>query len=234
MFGILKEDAKLPATTTFSFPATFKLQMMKEIDITTGEQIKDAQHKEKDSEGSLDYTVTLSEGRGFVAGFELEGSIYDRSQMGGAPLASLMFVPPSDLAQLSVGFLAPSKEFVGAGTDVELLGESAEGEVYGIVRANVKKGERQTFVVAFGSRAERDAALAAKDAESQAASEAARQSTVLGWLTTPAGLIVSVTALIIALAVVAVVVLLRQQQRQRALATEAADADWSDAEDEEE
>jgi hypothetical protein len=215
LYASIAEGAALPASIRFSLPSTFKVKMMKALDPETGERGEDLDFTTQASENEIgtEYSVSLISQRVFIAGFEIEGTLYDRStQMGDSPIASMMFIPPNNLDILTMAFVAPSYDYVGAGADVQFLGEADGGEMYGIVRENVKEGEVESFAVAFAPRADRDAALAAMDEAEAAAAEAARQATWWYWFTTPAGMVVIGAALVLLIAVVALVVLLKRKK----------------------
>jgi len=216
--GVVSDEVALPVTVSFSLPAGFELKMLKGFDTATGEQLDDASYTVAESEASSKYHVTLTAGRGFTAGFDVAGSVYDRgTQMGDSALASMMFVPPNDLESLVVGFVAPSEDYVGAGTDVQLLGESDDGEIYGIIRENVTGGEIQDFVVAFAKRENRDAAFAEIMEAEATAAELARQQTFGYWITSPRGVLSAGVGLALLIAIVLLVVVVRKQlaaQRQ--------------------
>ena len=127
-------------------------------------------------------------------------------EMGDNPLAMFTFVAPNDLEMLGVGFVAPSVEHVGAGRDVVFIAETDEGEVYGIIRENVPGGELQEFVIAFGSREARDAALA----EAMGSEEAT--PTALDWFTTPTGMVIVGSTVVLLVAVALFVVVMRRGQ----------------------
>ena len=207
IYGFIDPETPLPATVQFSFVSSFTLESLHELDDKSGDRGKQLEYTATEtSEISTTYTLTLETNHSFFAGFAIGEPIFDReSQMGGsAPLASLMIMPPNDLSLLIVGFVAPSKDFVGAGTDVILLDEDDTGaEIYGMVFENVKKGEMKNVVVAFASREKRDAALEEASAEASAAAEAARQQTLLYKLTRPLALITMGAIVILAIAVFA-------------------------------
>jgi hypothetical protein len=215
VYGSIAEDASLPASIRFSLPSTFDIKMLKSFDMETGKQGDDLEYTTaaSDNEIGTEYSISLTAQRTFIAGFEIEGTMYDRTtQMGDSPIASMMFIPPNDLERLVVGFVAPSVDYIGAGSDVVFLGETADGEVYGIVRENVKADEVESFAVAFALRADRDDALAAAAEAEAAAAEAARQATWGYWFTTPAGMVVVGATLALLLSIVALVVLLKRKK----------------------
>jgi len=191
IYGGVDPDTTLPTTVRFSFLTSFKLEEIAEVNTETGERLGELRYTAEEDNMSTVYTFTLTKGRGFFAGLFIEDPIFDRStQMGEtAPLASLMISPLDDLKTLTVGFVAPSVDYVGSGTEVVYIGTDEDGkEIYGIPRTDVKAGEMQSFVVAFTSREKRDAALEEKSAEASAAAEAARQQTLAYKLTTPLSL----------------------------------------------
>ncbi|MDR1775225.1 MAG: hypothetical protein LBS17_02010 [Actinomycetes bacterium] len=167
--GGISMHNSFPCVVTFSLPSTFKPGEMTEVDTSSGAPLENGtiEYSKKTENGSTVYSLTLTKSFGFMAHFTVDGTVFDRTtQMGENPIASMMFMPDSDLNTLVIGFESPSADLIGAGTDVQLLGESEDGgEVYGIVYQNTPKGERQTAVVAFASRANRDAALAEQEAK---------------------------------------------------------------------
>jgi len=214
-YGTLPDDAILPATVRFSLPSGFVVKMINEINPETLQIDSDVLYTTTKTEMSTTYYVTVATKRTFVAGFEVEGSIYDRTtEMGDSPIASMMFTPPNDLERITMGFVAPSKDYVGAGKDVTFLGESDTGEIYGIARKNVKEGEMLEFVVAFAPRAQRDAALA-EQAASEA--EAAHQETFGYWITSPIGLTIAGIGIALVSALALILWLLGKQRTKPSL-----------------
>jgi hypothetical protein len=141
------------------------------------------------------------------------------------PIATMMFNPPNDLSSLTIGFVAPSPEHIGAGnaTDdgsvqVQLLAQAEDGaEIYGATLPDVKEGEMQSITVAFASRESRDSALAASEAERLAAEEAARQATFAYWISTPMGMVVGGAVVVIVLAIAAIAAVFFMQKRSQGI-----------------
>lgn len=212
--GVISEDIALPATVRFSLPNGFVFAEVVEFDTVTGDRLSDASYSADVSENSTVYLVTLSEGHGFTAGFDLDGSVFEQAdEMAGVYLASFMFMPSEDLESLTIGFVAPNREYIGAGTDVIFLGEADDGEVYGIIREDVKKGEMQDFVIAFTLRSNRDAALAEQAAAEAAAAELAKQQTFGYWITSPTGLITIGLSSALIISFGAFILLIRKQRK---------------------
>ena len=227
--GTVDPYTPLPAKVRFYFQSDYVLGDMQQVDFDTGEIIGPANYEAAPDE-NLDftnltaYTVELTEGTVFSAGFSLDALLFaEDAQMGDSPLASFNFVPPNDLYGLIVGFVSPSPDRVGAGgqEDVVLIGETEEGEVYGIVRENVPGGEVQDYLVAFGSREARDAALAEAAAAAAASEEPTptAMSRAADWATSPLGLVL-IGASVVLIASVAVIVVLALRKRG---------ADWDDS-----
>jgi len=223
VYGMLNpEEAELPVTVNFGFLEGFEFKTLLHIDVETGESLSEIEPETSTQEFEeatiVNYTFTLTESYVFFAGFEVAGGIFDwETEMGDSPLAHFAYLPPNDLDWLTVGFISPSPALIGAGADVEFLEIMEQGELYGITRFDVPEGELQDFVVAFGSRAARDAAIEAAIAEEEAAAEAQRLAedhwyrfTV--WATSPVGLVVLGTAVVV-LSIVAVVIVLVLKQR---------------------
>jgi len=234
IWGLVDPDTtELPATVSFQFLEGFTFKQLNGFNIETLEHKDDIEPETKLVDGSIEYTFTLSEDFGFFAGFEIPGGVFEVTpEMGNTPLGHFAFIPPNDLEALTVGFVSPSPELVGAGTDVYFLIELEEGELYGITRTDVSGGEVQEFTIAFGSRAARDEALAAAAEAEAAAAEAQRRADdpwyrFTSWLTSPIGLITSGGAVIV-IAVTAIVVVLLINQRSRGTDDDDSDNDADD------
>jgi len=222
--GTIDPYTPLPAQVRFYFQNEYVLGDMQQVDFDTGEIIGPIEYttivgENEDFENLTTYVVELTEGTVFSAGFSIDTLLFaEESQMGDSPLATFNFVPPNDLFGLVVGFVSPSEDRVGAGgqEDVVLIGETDEGEVYGVVRENVPGGEVQDYLIAFGSREARDAALAAAaEAAEAAASEEATPTAwgrAVNWATTPLGLVL-IGAGVVLVAAVAVIVVLALRRR---------------------
>jgi hypothetical protein len=219
VYGAIDPYTPLPAQVSFHFIEEFDVSMIEETSFETGEPLGEIDFSYRASdlaefENLVTYTFTLTEDHSFVAGFSIEAALFDtETEMGDAPLASFAFVPPNDLQGLVVGFVAPSPEHVGAGgrEDVILLADTEDGEIYGIVREDVPGGTLQEYLIAFGSRESRDAALA----EAAAAEAASAEATpgISDWITSPTGLISIGSALIFLVTVALIIILLTRQQK---------------------
>lgn len=224
--GAIDPYTPLPAEVSFYFVEDYELGLLEQVNFDTGEMAGEISHRTSDSdledfENLTKYSFILTEHHAFSAGLSIGVSFFDFEEaMGGLPIASFTFVPPNDLYGLVIGFVSPDYELVGAGTDIVLIGETDEGEVYGVIREDVPGGELQEFVVAFGLRETRDAALAA-------AAEASEETTptALDWFTTPTGMIIAggTVVLVIAIAFIAVLIL-----RQKKTGADDGDDDGSD------
>jgi len=206
----------LPAKVMFHFADDYRLSMLEQLDFDTGEPLGELEYTSGPSSledfGNLTtYTFTLTEGHIFSAGFEIPLYLFDpEMRMGDSPLASFSFVPPNDLDGLVVGFVSPSPDLVGAGGQdpVQLVGETEEGEIYAVIREAVPGGELQEYLVAFGSRDARDAALAAAEGSIEETPTAMSRAT--DWLSSPTGLIIVGSALVLLIAVVLIVIVLKR------------------------
>ncbi|MCL2525433.1 MAG: hypothetical protein FWE46_00010 [Coriobacteriia bacterium] len=204
--GAIDPYTPLPAKVKFYFADDYVLESAEQVDFDSGDVIGDISHdsapsESEDFENLTTYTLELTEGHVFNVGFSIPVQLFaTEAQMGDSPLASFSFVPADDLYGLVVGFVSPSPDLVGAGgqEQVQLIGETEEGEVYGIVRENVAAGELQEYLIAFGSRADRDAALAAA-AEAEAASVETTPS-AFAWFTTPTGMTITGVVLVLVIA----------------------------------
>jgi len=228
--GVIDPYTPLPATVHFHFAEDYELGSLEQVDFHTGDVLGDLDYTRapsdlEDFENLATFTFTLTEGHVFYAGLSIPLPLFDTEmEMGDSPLVSFNFVPPNDLYGLVVGFVAPSPDHVGAGgqEDVVLVGETDEGEVYGIVREDVPGGELQEYLIAFGSREARDAALA--EAAAAAAAEGEGEAGPFAWFTTPMGMIITGASIVIIVAVVLIIVVTSRQK------DDGGDADVDDDE----
>ncbi|MCL2437899.1 MAG: hypothetical protein FWC99_02245 [Coriobacteriia bacterium] len=220
LVGSIDPYTPLPAQVKFYFIEDFELGVLEELDFDTRELLNGLEYEATPSEleefeNLTTYSFTLTEGHTFSANFAMDAVLFDtESEMGDAPLASFTFVPPNDLYGLVVGFVSPSPDRVGAGgqEEVVLLADTEDGEIYGIVRENVPGGVLQEYLIAFGSREARDAALA----EAAAAAEISQETTpsAMAWFTTPTGLIIMGSTLVLLAATTLIVVLIVRQKKE--------------------
>ena len=220
MTGAIDPYTPLPAKVMFYFAEDFQLNMLEQADFDTGESLGDLEYvsgptAHEDFENLTTYTFELTEGHVFNAGLEISLPLFDTEAMpiGDSPMGSFSFVPPNDLYGLVVGFVAPSEDRVGVSAGEEstvLLGETEEGEIYGIVRENVPGDELQEYLIAFGSREARDAALAAATAEGSIEGTPTAVDNAVAWLSSPFGMIVAGSILVLAIAGTLIVVLWRR------------------------
>ena len=212
VFGFVNPELELPVEVKFYFVEDYELSLLDQLPDDTTMVVEQNALEFRSSPAELDafenltkYSFTLTEGHSFVAGFSINLPLFDiEMEMGDNPLAMFTFVPPNDLIELGVGFVSPSFEHVGAGTDVLFIGETDEGEIYGIIRQNVPGGELQEFVIAFGSRESRDAAIAAAMGSEEAT------PTALDWFTTPVGMVAVGSTVVLLVAVALFVVVMRR------------------------
>ena len=215
VFGFVDPELELPVEVKFYFVEDYELSLLDQLPDGVTMVVEQNALEYESAPADLDafenltkYSFTLTEGHSFVAGFSIDLPLFDiEMEMGDNPLAMFTFVPPNDLAELGVGFVSPSFEFVGAGRDVVFIGETDEGEIYGIIRQDVPGGELQEFVIAFGSRESRDAALAAAMGSEEAA------ATVLEWVATPVGMVAVGSAVVLLVAVALFVVVMMRRGR---------------------
>ena len=227
VFGFVDPELELPVEVKFYFVEDYELSLLDQMPNDTTIIVEQNALEYSSSPADLDdfenltkYSFTLTEGHSFVAGFSIGLPLFEiEMEMGDSPLAMFTFVAPNDLEVLGVGFVSPSFERVGAGTDVIFIGETDEGEIYGIIREDVPGGELQEFVIAFGSREARDAALAAAAGPEEAA------PTVLDWFTTPVGMVAVGSVVVLLVAVVLFVVVMR---RSKGVVVEGDDDDFGD------
>ncbi|MCL2746541.1 MAG: hypothetical protein FWE48_05595 [Coriobacteriia bacterium] len=218
--GAIDPYTPLPAKVMFYFGDDYELNMLEQLDFDTGESLGELEYVSgpsalDDFENLTTYTFSLTEGHVFNAGFEIPLALFDPEMaMGDSPLAAFTFVPPNDLYGLVVGIVSPSPDLVGAGGQeaAVLIGETDEGEIYGIVREDVPGGELQEYLIAFGSREARDAALAAA-AETAEETTPTAMGRVGDWFSSPAGMIIAGSALVLLIALVLVVILVARQRR---------------------
>jgi len=244
VFGFVDPELELPVEVKFYFVEGYDLNLLDQMPADNSIVVEQNALEYTAEPANLDnfenltkYSFTLSEGHVFVAGFSIPAPLFDiEQQMGNNPLAMFTFVPPNDLAELGVGFIAPSPDFVGAGPDTVFIGEADEGEIYGIIRENVSGGVLQEFVIAFGSRESRDAQLAALMASEEAT------PTVMDWFTTPVGMVTVGSTAVLLVAVALFIVLMRRNKAVVAednndfgdegeLADDSEDDELADAED---
>jgi len=231
--GAIDPYTPLPATVMFHFGNDYELSMLDQMNFDTGDSLGELEYTAgpsnlDDFENLTTYTFTLTEGHVFNAGFEIPLFLFDPDvAMGGSPLASFNFVPPNDLYGLVVAFVSPSPDLVGAGGQepVQLIGETEEGELYAIIREDVPGGELQEYLIAFGSREARDAALAEAEAISVETTPTA-MGNAIAWLNSPTGMIIAGSTLVLLIATVLIVVVLKRQRGE-----DATDGDDSDPAD---
>jgi len=212
VFGFVDPGLELPLEVKFYFVEDYELSLLDQLPDDTTMVVEQNALEFTSSPAELEafenlvkYSFTLTEGHSFVAGFSIDLPLFDiEMEMGNNPLAMFTFVPPNDLLELGVGFVSPGFEHVGAGTDVVFIGETDEGEIYGIIRENVPGGELQEFVIAFGSRESRDAVLAAATGSEEAA------PTAMDWFTTPVGMVAVGSAAVLLVAVALFIVVMRR------------------------
>ena len=215
VFGSVNPELELPVDVKFYFVEGYELSLLDQMPIDSTLVVEQnaleytrAPSDLEDFENLVKYSFTLTEGHAFVAGLSIDLPLFEiEMEMGDSPLALFTFVPPNDLEVLGVGFVAPSFEHVGAGSDVVFIGETDEGEIYGIIRENVPGGELQEFVIAFGSRESRDAQLAALMASEEAT------PTALDWFTTPAGMVITGSTVVLLIAVALFIVVMRRNRK---------------------
>jgi len=220
VMGIIDPYTPLPVKVMFHFGDDYELSMLEQLDFDTGESRGELEYVSGpsnlgDFENLTTYTFTLTEGHIFNAGFEIPLALFDPEMvMGDSPLASFNFVPPNDLYGLVVGIVAPNPDLVGAGGQetVQLLDETDEGEIYGIVREDVPGGELQEYLIAFGSREARDAALAAAGEDTEETTPTA-MGRVGDWLLSPAAMIIAGSALVLLIALVLAGILMARQRQ---------------------
>ena len=215
LFGFIDPDTPLPAEVSFYFVEDYELNLLDQLpnDVTMVVEQNALEYtaepsEREDFENLTRYSFELTEGHVFVAGFDIDVSLFEFEEaMGGLPIATFTFVPPNDLLELGIGFVSPDFELVGAGRDVVFIGESDEGEIYGVVRQDVPRGELQEVVVAFATRESRDAQLAA-------AAEASEEATptAMDWLTTPVGMVTVGSAVVLLIAVALFIVIMRRNK----------------------
>jgi len=214
VFGFVDPELELPVDVKFYFVEDYDLNLLDQMPADTSIIVEQNALEYSAEPANLEgfenltkYSFTLTEGHVFIAGFSIPSPLFDiEQQMGSSPLAMFTFVPPNDLAELGVGFVAPSPEFVGAGPDTVFIGEADEGEIYGIIRENVPGGELQEFVIAFGSRESRDAQLAIAMASEEAT------PTALDWFTTTTGMVITGSAVVLLVAIALFIVVMRRNK----------------------
>gem|GEM_PF-2877112 len=233
VYGLVDpEEVELPVTVSFGFLEMFEFKQLAEMGFETGQMLGDIEFDSTevitaDDGSEVIYTLTLTEGHGFFAGFEIDSLLYDRStEMGDMPMAYFIYLPLTDLPVLTVGFISPSPELIGAGADVELLAQLEDGELYGITRFDVSPDEPQEFTVAFASRASRDAALAAAAEAERLADDPWYQ--IRTWIASPIG-IATVGLSIAVLAGITMVVVLMLNQRKKSSDNYDYDYDYEDS-----
>ena len=235
LVGFIDPYTPLPVQVMFHFTDGFSLQTLEELDFDTRESLGELEYASgpsdlEDFENLTTYAFTLTEGHVFNAGFEIPLPLFGHDAMMGedAALATFSFVPPNDLYGLEVGFISPSPDLVGAGGQEErvvLLFETEDGEeVYGIIRENVPGGELQDYIIAFASRASRDAALAGADSEDGG-------SGVLDWLTSPEGMIIT-GAVVVAIVAAGLIIVVVSRQKNAGDAGDIDDEGDDDYDDE--
>jgi len=236
--GAIDPYTPLPAKVMFHFGDGYELSMLEQLDFNTGESLGELEYASGPStlenfENLTTYTFTLTDGHMFNAGFEIPLALFDPEMtMGDSPLAAFSFVPPNDLSGLIVGIVAPSPDLVGAGGQeaVHLIGETDEGEIYGIVRENVPGEELQEYLIAFGSREARDAALAAADADVPEEATPTAMGRMGDWLLSPTGIISAGSVLVLLIVIVLAVILVRGQRYSDNEFDEGLDDEDPDAE----
>ena len=212
VFGFVDPELELPVEVKFYFVEGYELNLLDQMPADVTFVVEQNALEFRSSPAELDafenlvqYSFILTEGHSFVAGFSIDLPLFEiEMEMGNNPLALFTFVPPNDLEALGVGFVAPSIEHVGAGRDVVFIADTDEGEVYGIIRENVPGDELQEFVIAFGSRESRDAALAAAMGPEETT------PTALDWFTTPVGMVTVGSAAVLLVAVALFIVVMRR------------------------
>ena len=176
--GQVAPDTTLPATVSLIVPLDFIIQDVWGYVGETAEQGDTVAYSAQEIEGGIEISATISEGIGVGAEFLVDGEIYDPTAMGGsAMIASLEFMAPNDLQQLSIGFVTP-QDYVGTGTGVVTFGEDTQGNaVVGMIFENVASGEVSLAQVAFVTRAEYEEAM------SEVADSNEEDTTTTSWST---------------------------------------------------